>query len=265
VKPFHEGTLLQYACAIDHDVRDQAGEIYIVRSDRQKHEIELAIFAVLMRQVEDLPQYFDLARHRCRAGATLARSASLADVLPVEHAPVDGCARTGQRQVRHGRCWNVMCSRSSSASRGGLRLTAPAKGRPKKEGPSRGAHVGSTSIGSSRARPVLECHVFEVFFGESRRAAAHRFGFLASGSPPLEGGSDHNLAAFRTGVEEVGFVEGKDVVIDYKWARGQFDRLPTLASELVARPAADVAAIALRQCLADDEERGSRLQAGAAT
>src|SRR5215472_9271140 len=61
-------------------------------------------------------------------------------------------------------------------------------------------------------------------------------GFLASGSPPLEGGSDDNLAAFRTGVEEVGFVEGKDVVIDYKWARGQFDRLPTLASELVARP-----------------------------
>jgi putative ABC transport system substrate-binding protein len=62
-------------------------------------------------------------------------------------------------------------------------------------------------------------------------------GFLASGWPPLEGGgSDHNLAAFRTGVEEVGFVEGKDAVIDYKWARGQFDRLPTLASELVARP-----------------------------
>src|SRR5215813_7105892 len=61
-------------------------------------------------------------------------------------------------------------------------------------------------------------------------------GFLPSGSPPSEGRSDHNLAAFRTGVEEVGFVEGKDVVIDYKWARGQFDRLPTLASELVARP-----------------------------
>ena len=48
-------------------------------------------------------------------------------------------------------------------------------------------------------------------------------GFLASGSPPLERRSDHNLAAFRTGVEEAGFVEGKDVIIDYKWARGQFD------------------------------------------
>jgi hypothetical protein len=71
---------------------------------------------------------------------------------------------------------------------------------------------------------------------QAQRATMPVIGFLASGSPPLEGGSDHNVAAFRTGVEEVGFVEGKDVVIDYKWARGQFDRLPTLASELVARP-----------------------------
>jgi len=71
---------------------------------------------------------------------------------------------------------------------------------------------------------------------QAQRATMPVIGFLASGSPPLEGGSDRNLAAFRTGVEEVGFVEGKDVVIDYKWARGQFDRLPTLASELVARP-----------------------------
>src|SRR5262245_57484119 len=71
---------------------------------------------------------------------------------------------------------------------------------------------------------------------QAQRATMPVIGFLASGWPPPEGGSDHNLAAFRTGVEEVGFVEGKEVVIDYKWARGQFDRLPTLASELVARP-----------------------------
>ena len=55
---------------------------------------------------------------------------------------------------------------------------------------------------------------------QAQRATMPVIGFLTSGSPPLEGGSDHNLAAFRTGVEEVGFVEGKDVVIDYKWARG---------------------------------------------
>ena len=70
----------------------------------------------------------------------------------------------------------------------------------------------------------------------AQQATMPVIGFLASGSPPPERGSDHNLAAFRTAVEEAGFVEGKDVIIDYKWARGQFDRLPTLASELVAGP-----------------------------
>ena len=58
-------------------------------------------------------------------------------------------------------------------------------------------------------------------------------GFLYGGSPERSG---DNLAAFRTGLKESGFVEDKDVIIDYKWARGQFDRLPKLASELVARP-----------------------------
>ena len=48
--------------------------------------------------------------------------------------------------------------------------------------------------------------------------------------------ADDRVTAFRQGLKEVGFVEGKDVVIDYKWARGQFDRLLMLASELVARP-----------------------------
>jgi putative tryptophan/tyrosine transport system substrate-binding protein len=74
------------------------------------------------------------------------------------------------------------------------------------------------------------------FAVRAQRATVPVIGFLASGSPPFEGGSDRNVAAFRTGVEEAGFVEGKDVVIDYKWARGQFNKLPTLASELVARP-----------------------------
>jgi len=55
-------------------------------------------------------------------------------------------------------------------------------------------------------------------------------GFLSSRSP---GESAAVVAAFREGLREIGFVEGDNVVIAFRWAEGRYDRLPTLAAELV--------------------------------
>ena len=58
-----------------------------------------------------------------------------------------------------------------------------------------------------------------------------RIGFLASGSAS---GSTANLEIFRQGLREFGYIEGKNISIEDRWAEGKLDRLPELAAELVS-------------------------------
>ena len=55
-------------------------------------------------------------------------------------------------------------------------------------------------------------------------------GYLASATP---GPYAPYVAAFRQGLSETGYIEGQNVAIEYRWAEGQFDRLPALAADLV--------------------------------
>jgi putative ABC transport system substrate-binding protein len=64
----------------------------------------------------------------------------------------------------------------------------------------------------------------------AQQSPMRTIGFLSSRSP---GESEKLLEAFRQGLGEVAFVEGKNVGITYRWAEGRYDRLPTLAAELV--------------------------------
>jgi putative ABC transport system substrate-binding protein len=57
-------------------------------------------------------------------------------------------------------------------------------------------------------------------------------GFLHFGSP---GPFAYQVAAFRQGLNQTGYVEGQDVAIETRWAEGRYDRLPALAADLVGR------------------------------
>ena len=64
-------------------------------------------------------------------------------------------------------------------------------------------------------------------------------GFLASGSPDALPGL---VAAFLQGLKDIGFIEGNNISIEWRWAEGQYNRLPSLAGELVSRGVAVIVA-----------------------
>ena len=74
----------------------------------------------------------------------------------------------------------------------------------------------------------------------AQRPAIPVIGFVSSRSPDE---SADMVAAFHRGLAENGYVEGQNVTVEYRWALGQYDRLPALTAELVRMSVAVIAAV----------------------
>jgi putative tryptophan/tyrosine transport system substrate-binding protein len=86
-------------------------------------------------------------------------------------------------------------------------------------------------------------------------------GYLAAGSA----NTSISLEPFLQGLKESGFVEGQNVIIEYRWADGQYDRLRAMAADLVNRRVAVIfasggafVAVVAKAATADDPDRVSR-------
>jgi putative ABC transport system substrate-binding protein len=81
----------------------------------------------------------------------------------------------------------------------------------------------------------------------AQQAAMPVIGFLDPRSPETIA---DRVRGFRQGLKDTGFVEGENVAIEYRWAEGQFERLPELAAELVRRQVGVIAATNTASALA---------------
>ena len=83
-------------------------------------------------------------------------------------------------------------------------------------------------LGSAAAWPVV---------ARAQQPAMPLIGYLSSATQEF---SASRVAAFRTGLSQAGFVEGRNVALEYRWAENRLERLPALAADLVQRQVAAI-------------------------
>jgi putative tryptophan/tyrosine transport system substrate-binding protein len=91
-----------------------------------------------------------------------------------------------------------------------------------------------TLLGGAAAWPIA---------ARAQQPVLPTIGFLNVASPEAFGAY---VTAFRQGLGQVGYFEGRNVSIEFRWARGQYDKLATLASELVGQRVAIIASLLVR-------------------
>ena len=88
---------------------------------------------------------------------------------------------------------------------------------------------------------------FERFSARAQQPAMPVVGYIFTGSPETE---TDNVAAFRDGLKEMGFADGRNVAIEFRWANNELGRVPELAADLVPRRVTVIAAFAMVSALA---------------